>query len=269
MAASANLLAFGLNTAVTFGLGTRGLLGASTNQQVSAALPTLATPAGWAFAIWGPIFMLEGGSMLWRLAGASASDKAVVDASSPAWCAACALQAAWTAAFGFDQLALSVPLLGGISLALSSVYGTARSGLSGGAGSYVLGELPFALHYSWTALASLVNLNLLAVSMHAPARAQVALAAASQLGAVAFGVGESWRRADPVPAFVASWALLAISANDGVARTRILTGAPQLGGQLELLTRAAGTMGKGLALFGAGMLLRNVLARPAAGAKDP
>ena len=47
MAASANLLAFGLNTAVTFGLGTRGLLGASTNQQVSAALPTLATPAGW------------------------------------------------------------------------------------------------------------------------------------------------------------------------------------------------------------------------------
>ena len=57
-----NLAAFGVNTAVTFGLGTRGLLGARTNKAVSAEFPTLCTPApgGWAFAIWGPIFLLEG-----------------------------------------------------------------------------------------------------------------------------------------------------------------------------------------------------------------
>jgi hypothetical protein len=55
-------LGFALNAVVTFGLGTGGLLGARTNKQVSAAYPTLTTPAGWAFAIWGPIFALEAGA---------------------------------------------------------------------------------------------------------------------------------------------------------------------------------------------------------------
>ena len=84
-----NLAAFGVNTAVTFGLGTRGLLGARTNKAVSAEFPTLCTPAGWAFAIWGPIFLLEGSSMLWQFVAAK-EDRAVLDSVSSAWCAACA-----------------------------------------------------------------------------------------------------------------------------------------------------------------------------------
>jgi hypothetical protein len=262
-AAGANLLAYGLSTAVTFGLGTRGFLGARTNKEVSAAFPTLCTPAGWAFAIWGPIFMLEGGSMLWHLFGAPAADRFVLDSSSTAWCTVCALQAAWTAAFSFDQMALSVPLLAGIPYGLASVYGTARQGLSPSMSSYVLGELPFSLHYSWTACASLVNLNLLAVSMGASPAIQVALAAASQLGAAGFGAVESWRRADPVPAFVGGWALLAISVNDGAAKSRILASVggatPGLAARVHGLTAMSRVLGQGLALLGTGILAGNML----------
>ena len=35
-------------------------LGAQTNTVVSKAYPTLVTPAGWAFSIWGIIYTLEG-----------------------------------------------------------------------------------------------------------------------------------------------------------------------------------------------------------------
>jgi hypothetical protein len=260
--AACNLAAFGVNTAVTFGLGTRGLLGARTNKAVSAEFPTLCTPAGWGFAIWGPIFLLEGGSMLWQFVAAK-EDRAVLDSVSSAWCAACVLQASWTAAFSFDQMALSVTLLAGIPLALSSVYDTVttRRSLSRSAASLVLGDLPFSLHYSWTTIASLVNVNLLAVKLQATPATQVALALASQLGAAGFGVAESWRRADPVPACVASWALLAIGANDGEAGRRIIASAPQLADRVDVLTSMAQVCGRGLGLFGAGVLAWNVLKR--------
>ena len=105
----------------------------------------------------------------------------------------------------------------------------------------MLGDLPFSLHYFWTTIASLVNVNLLAVKLQATPATQVALA--SQLGAAGFGLAAAAagrRRADPVPAFVASWALLAIGANDGEAGRRIIASAPQLADRVDWLTRPCG-----------------------------
>ena len=252
-----NLAFFGVNTALTFGLGARGLLGAKTNSAVSAQFPTLCTPAGYAFAIWGPIFLLEGGSVLWHFV-ATKEDSAVLGSASSSWCAACALQAAWTAAFSFDQMALSVPLLVGIPMTLSRVYSATQEGLSHGAFSFLLGKLPFSLHYSWTAIASLVNMNLLAVKLDAAPSTQLGLGLLTQLAATAFGASESWRRCDPVPALVGSWALLAISANDGVAGQKIVSSAPQLSRHVDGLTSLARGCGRGLALLSAAVLARNV-----------
>ena len=74
-------------------------------------------------------------------------------------------------------------------------------------------------------------------------------------------MAESWRRSDPVPAFVASWALLAIGANDGEAGGRIIASAPQLADRVDGLTSMAQVCGRGLGLFGAGVLAWNVLKR--------
>ena len=72
----ATLAAFGANTYVTYviGSGTGGgawlkkLLSpdGKTNKEISALHPTLVTPAGWAFAIWGPIFIGEAANALWQ-----------------------------------------------------------------------------------------------------------------------------------------------------------------------------------------------------------
>lgn len=53
----ANIAAYILNTAVTYGVGLSGLF--PTNAELSAKYQTLVTPAGYAFSIWGVIFISE------------------------------------------------------------------------------------------------------------------------------------------------------------------------------------------------------------------
>lgn len=44
---------------------------------MSAEFPTLFTPAGWAFSIWGLIFLAEGVFSLWQLLPTNGASKAV------------------------------------------------------------------------------------------------------------------------------------------------------------------------------------------------
>merc|ERR1719313_124544 len=53
-----NLGAYVLNTIVTY-VSLTGIFG-KTNTELSAKYETLVTPSGWAFSIWGPIFIREG-----------------------------------------------------------------------------------------------------------------------------------------------------------------------------------------------------------------
>ena len=101
-----NIAAFALNAALTFGVGTGGQLGAAigakSNVEISEKYPSLVTPAGWAFAIWGPIFTLEACFTVWQALALAGAEPAFV-AASPYWCAGCALQAVWTLAFAFER----------------------------------------------------------------------------------------------------------------------------------------------------------------------
>ena len=81
----ANVVTFGVNTLLTFTVGTaprsddnadpaetnfvKKLLApdGSSNSEISAKYPTLVTPSGWAFSIWGIIFLSEGASVVWQL----------------------------------------------------------------------------------------------------------------------------------------------------------------------------------------------------------
>lgn len=53
-------MAFLLNVAATYGIGVLGLFNLRTNTEVSEQYQTIVTPAGYAFAIWGVIFVSQG-----------------------------------------------------------------------------------------------------------------------------------------------------------------------------------------------------------------
>ena len=165
-----NLAAFGLNTLVTYAVGTGGpiakLIGAKSNSEISKEHRTLVTPAGWAFSIWGPIFLLEGIAVYRQWSGA---DAAWSPAASQAWCSACVLQGAWALSFGYEQLPLSCVLIFGITTSVAVAYAnlaapssSPSSSASSVAAPLLDGRLGLGLHAAWLLAATIVNVNITA-----------------------------------------------------------------------------------------------------------
>ena len=68
-----NLFAYSLNILMSYAVGATDYFGkhygAKSNKQISEKNMLLVTPADWAFAIWGPIFLLEGASVRANMCG--------------------------------------------------------------------------------------------------------------------------------------------------------------------------------------------------------
>merc|ERR1711933_213799 len=96
-----------------------GVLGA-TNSELSNKYQTLVTPAGFAFAIWGPIFIWEGifavAQMLPQFRGRS-----VIKLVTPGWLGACLCQCLWTVTFAQEWMPVALLCMTGILISLLSM----------------------------------------------------------------------------------------------------------------------------------------------------
>ena len=207
--ATLNACVFLFQTAVVFGSNAR-LFGGRTNKEISEQHKSLATPAGWAFAIWGIIYTGELVAVVY-MCTAPSSD--VVAAASPAWLVGNALQAAWAIAFAREQISLAAVLLTGIAIAMVQC----ERALVGGEPLEQLAALatwPIGLHAGWVCAAAVVSWNVAAVARKAPFSVQISLAFASLYVALALALallGTSLGANFPPTATLAiSWALYAI-----------------------------------------------------------
>lgn len=209
-----NLIAFGANTLITYAVGSTDYFGktfgSKSNKQISEKYPTLVTPSGYAFAIWGPIFLLEGCSVVWQC---FRNDESLENASK-FWVVGCLLQASWTVVFAFEKLGISSIVICGLTGAIGCVYASTSTLRNAGTIEYVLGSLPFAMHTGWLVAASLVNINLNALSAGASSKTQLNLAWATEVLAGMCSTALTMYYEDPVFAFVGAWALAAISRFD-------------------------------------------------------
>eukprot|EP00442_Polarella_glacialis_P003670 CAMPEP_0115058076 /NCGR_PEP_ID=MMETSP0227-20121206/6137_1 /TAXON_ID=89957 /ORGANISM="Polarella glacialis, Strain CCMP 1383" /LENGTH=309 /DNA_ID=CAMNT_0002442999 /DNA_START=104 /DNA_END=1033 /DNA_ORIENTATION=- len=213
----ANLLAYIANITITY-LSLTGIFG-ETNTNLSKKYQTVVTPAGWAFSIWGPIFIWEGVFAVAQMLPKHRSSP-VAQLVTPWWSAACAFQVAWSAVFGAEfLLAACVCMLGilGSLLGLLLTADRARAPLS--LSEYWLLRAPFSLHAGWVIAASAVNASVLADSWMCSAGTLLALAIVSL--AVILAVVVLFVVASPKPdaiiSFVAAWSLGAIHAELGSA----------------------------------------------------
>ena len=130
-------------------------------------------PAGWAFAIWGAIFLGEAvfaatcaAPLLGRPPPDDAS-AAVYAAVAPWWALACGLQSLWCAAFrpafrAPRRFWISAALLFAEAGALGGAYIACRAFAAEDAmplGAYWRCHFPLAMHFGWIAAAALVNAN--------------------------------------------------------------------------------------------------------------
>lgn len=166
---------------------------------------TLVAPSGWAFAIWGPIYLGEAVFVIAQFFPQSGLAVYLPTISAP-FIAANLFQSLWCVAFrphyqGWASY-LSAAMLGGTAYSLSQVHAVT------GPVSWFL--LPLSLHFGWTSAATLVNFSgSVAMDPKNSDRLVTAVGHSSALLATALGVGLTLSRTSPVYGLTLAWALAA------------------------------------------------------------
>jgi hypothetical protein len=174
---------------------------------VSLRERTLVRPAGWAFAIWAPVYLGEATFCVAQFVEAS-NLAAVLPQMSVPFVAANLLQSLWCASFraSYNEASwhkyVSCAMLGGTAYALSYIPTDS---------SWFF--LPMAMHFGWTTAATLVNLNgSLAMDSNISDSAMVGVGHASAVLATALGVGVTvFEWSTPAYGLTVAWALAAVA----------------------------------------------------------
>ena len=188
--------------------------------------PTLLNPAGWAFAIWAPIYLgeLAGAALVASRGEASAA----VSSSNPAWLAANIAQALWCAAYrpwALDKLWLPTTILATTAGCLALAQLRLVHAIPSDAPRLIRWSLmlPRSLHLGWVCAASLVNLSAWVGYQRFGPIAALATASAS-VGAAAL-LGCLFATAGlPTATLALAWALLALSSGKPVGADAIALG---------------------------------------------
>ncbi|GLI62202.1 hypothetical protein VaNZ11_004793 [Volvox africanus] len=200
-----------------------------TNAEVSAKFPTPLTPAGWAFAIWGLIFALEGLGIVYQIMNNGYQEggwkASIVMKIGYGWQVGWVFQDLWQFAFVRENVpgmwlaafALLVALVA-FQLTLHRLSGTTKELRARGyAGmpvlAYVFYKLPTAVNAAWISVAAALGILIVPVSYGVSREQLVAPAAVLAVAVTAGGLWRLLRHRDAAYGFTLIWALSAVASN--------------------------------------------------------
>ncbi|GIL62699.1 hypothetical protein Vafri_16875 [Volvox africanus] len=205
-----------------------GALG-GTNAEVSAKFPTPLTPAGWAFAIWGLIFALEGLGVVYQIMNNGYQEggwkASLVMKIGYGWQVGWLFQDLWQFAFVRESVPgmwlAAFALLGALAafqLTLHRLSGTTKELRARGyAGmpvlAYVFYKLPTAVNAAWLSVAAALGILIVPVSYGVSREQLVAPAALLAVAVTAGGLWRLLRHRDAAYGFTLIWALSAVASN--------------------------------------------------------
>ncbi|RSK23877.1 tryptophan-rich sensory protein [Hymenobacter metallilatus] len=193
-----------------------------TNAQVSYKYPTPLTPAGYAFSIWGVIFLSLLVYAVWQLLPAQRRHP-LPDAVARPLVLVNLLTGLWLVVFAYELLPLSVAVMLGILAGLAVVYGRVRHfARRGEAPAWV--NIPFGLYLGWISVALVVNATVALGTRWQVSEArsiEIAIVMVGIVAGLALNVTKQFREL-AYPAAVA-WGLVGIwAARRGDANTLVL-----------------------------------------------
>ena len=125
---------------------------------VSAKYPTLLTPAGYAFSIWGLIFLALAIYAVWQLLPAQRA-MSLPDALAKPLTLANIATGTWVVLFAYELILPSVGVMLLILSTLIATYGRARRRIFADAAPMLAG-VPFSLFLGWISVASVINITI-------------------------------------------------------------------------------------------------------------
>jgi len=131
--------------------------------EVSDSYPSLFTPAGITFAVWGVIYLLLGAYVLYQLFGDTEGDPALLNRVGVLFSISSLANTAWVFAWHYDHIALSAVLIVVILVCLALIVTTLRRANVTGRRRWLVG-VPFSVYFGWTTVATVANMTVLLVS---------------------------------------------------------------------------------------------------------
>jgi hypothetical protein len=218
-------IAFFVLTVIINGLaGSTTLIGGTNTAQISDKNPTLVTPAGYVFAIWGVIYILLGVFVVYQ-ALPSQKHKEYQNRISVLFILSSIFNIAWIFVWQYEILSLSVALIFALLLTLIAIYvrlgvGKSKVDLS----EKLAVHLPFSVYLGWITVASiadvaatLVSVNWDGFGLSPESWAIVVVAVAVLIAVLMLGI-----RRDYAYALVIIWALVGIGVNHSGNGTVVL-----------------------------------------------
>jgi benzodiazapine receptor len=160
-----NVVAFGLTVLVNSLAGSTTILGGKQTAQISDANPTLVTPAGYVFSIWGIIYILLGIFVVFQVLP-SQTGRDYHKRIGWLFVLSCLLNIVWLFLWQFEYLISSVLIMFLLLATLIAIY----LRLDIGRFSITLRErlavhVPFSIYLGWITIASIANVSVTLVSL--------------------------------------------------------------------------------------------------------
>jgi len=161
-----NIVAFVLTVLVNGLAGSTTFLGGKSTAEISDANPTLITPAGYVFSIWGIIYILLGIFVVFQ-ALPSQKEKDYRERISWLFVVSSILNIVWLFLWQFEYLSLSVVLMFLLLATLIMIYLRLNIGKSAVPLREKLAvHMPFSVYLGWITIASIANVAVALVSMN-------------------------------------------------------------------------------------------------------
>jgi hypothetical protein len=190
-------------------------LGGQTTGEISARYPSLFTPAGFTFSIWGLIYLGLAAFVTYQALPGQRDNPLLADIGLP-FKLSCAANAVWIFVWHYDQLLLSLVMMAGILVTLIVIYRAIGTQSLTGVEKLVV-AFPFSVYVGWITVATIANISAVqtgwgwdAVGLSAVNWTLLKLAVAGAIGATVFA-----HRADIAYLGVIAWAAFGIVSKQG------------------------------------------------------
>lgn len=189
-------------------LASRGFIGGVTTGDISDKYPTLLTPAGYAFSIWGLIYL---GLIAFSLYQALPSKTGDFKNIRSVYILSCAANCAWIYLWHYDLILGSVAVIFALLGTLIFINLNLRNNSS--TAETVFARAPFALYFGWVTVATILNSTIALVYLGIQTSETVTTILACALVAVAAILGVVIRPVISNSAYplAIAWALAAIA----------------------------------------------------------
>jgi hypothetical protein len=212
-----NVVAFAVTVLINGLAGSTTLIGGQNTAQVSDRYPTLITPAGYVFAIWGVIYTLLGLFVVYQ-ALPGERGKAYHDRIGGFFALSGLVNAVWLFLWQYELLGASVVLMGLLLVSLITIYvrldvGNARVPLR----EWLAVHVPFSVYLGWITIATIANVasTLVSVSWNGFGVAPDTWATLITIVALTIALLVLATRRDVAYGSVIIWALVGIAAKQG------------------------------------------------------